>query len=450
MPQEESENRTINQISENQYMIKSESFENQWHKVEQLFYANVWTCNCSTFLKRLPQPDKKNECKHIILTKKYINNFKINNLSKIPKPEICPKCYKSNYKKSGWRTVETGEKRQRYTCYNCQYRFILGENGFRKMKNDPRLIVDAIEMVFYGMTYRNIAKFIRSSRGVKITHTTIINWFKKYTKLINEYVKGIISPFTSEVWGVDEMVLNVKNTKKNGKGFYDWLWSVIDIKHRFIIATEISKKRRIEDAQKILNTAKKTTMTNPHYIITDSLRSYDSAILKVFGFSKVAHMKTLSLTDGFQNRGVERVHNEYRQVISTTRGLGNDKSAQEFFEAYKDYHNFCRPHSGLKDNKTPAESAGIDLKLGENKMMSLIKKSTEPEHTFATALGKRIELVTIHNENDCVRIVAKKFLQKRKWREINDILKLYKFCWLGNGKDSCWIRLKQSDMMEYF
>ena len=401
-------------------------------------------------MKMIANPEKPNECTHIALTRKYLNSFKINDLSKIQKPEICPKCYKSDYKKSGWRTVEKGEKRQRYTCYNCKYRFILGENRFRKMRNDPRIIVEAIEMVFYGMTYRNIAKFIRSNKGVKITHTTIINWFKKYTKLMNEYVKSIISPFTSEVLSVDEMVLNVKNTKKNGKGFYDWLWSAVDIKHRFIIATEISKKRRVEDARKILDTTKKTMMVDPSYIITDSLRSYESAILKVFGFSKVAHIKTLAIRDGFQNRSVERVHNEYRQVTSAKRGLGNDKSAQEFFESYKNYHNFCRPHSGLKDNKTPAESAGIDLKLGDDKIMGLIKKSTEPEHKFAIALGKRRNKVTIENEDDCIRIIAKNYIKKRTWREINDILRLYKFCWLKNGKESCWIRLKQSNMMEYF
>ena len=451
MVPQESKNEIVNQISENDYLVKAGSFENRWYRVERLFHADIWKCNCKIFLKTISHPDQTNGCRHITLTKKYLNSFKIHNLTDIQKPQVCPKCYESDFKKSGWRIVENAPKRQRYTCHNCKYRFILGEDGFRKMKNDPRLIVETLYLVFRGMTYRHVAKFLKETKGLRITHTTVMNWFKKYTNLINEYVKGILPPFASETWSVDEMILNVKNTKKTGKGFYDWLWSAVDIKHRFIIATEISKKRRTEDAAKILATAKKNTMMNPNYIITDSLRSYEPAILKIFGFSKVAHMKTLSLTDGFQNRCVERVHNEYREVISSKRGMGNDESAQEFFESYKTYHNFCRAHSGLKDNQTPAESAGIDLKLGENKIMSLIKKSTEPEHKFAIALGKkRIELVKISDENDCIRIITKKWIKKRTWREINDILRLYRFCWLENGKNSCWIRLKQSDLMEYF
>ena len=40
------------------------------------------------------------------------------------------------------------------------------------------------------------------------------------------------------------------------------------------------------------------------------------------------------------------------------------------------YYNFIGPHIGL-DGKTPAEEAGIDLNLGSNKWLDLLKKSLE-------------------------------------------------------------------------
>ena len=35
--------------------------------------------------------------------------------------------------------------------------------------------------------------------------------------IIKEYVDSILPPFVSGVWSVDEMMLNVKKTKKTGK-----------------------------------------------------------------------------------------------------------------------------------------------------------------------------------------------------------------------------------------
>jgi len=41
------------------------------------------------------------------------------------------------------------------------------------------------------------------------------------------------------------------------------------------------------------------------------------------------------------------------------------------------------------------------------------------------------------------------WIEKRTWREINDILRLSRFCWLKNGKEGCWIRLKQRNLIEF-
>ncbi len=43
---------------------------------------------------------------------------------------------------------------------------------------------------------------------------------------------------------------------------------------------------------------------------------------------------------------------------------------------FKNYYNFIRPHQALK-GKAPAEAAGINLHLGENKWEGLIKRAIE-------------------------------------------------------------------------
>ena len=36
----------------------------------------------------------------------------------------------------------------------------------------------------------------------------------------------------------------------------------------------------------------------------------------------------------------------------------------------------------------------------------------------------------------------RRVMEKKDWREINDIVRVQGFCWLANGKDSCWMKMR--------
>ncbi len=127
------------------------------------------------------------------------------------------------------------------------------------------------------------------------------------------------------------------------------------------------------------------------------------------------------------------------------RGLDNDKSAQAYADADRINYNINRAHMGL-DGKTPAEAAGINLGLGKNKLRDLVNQSAvasklKPEEKFKAALGKRLEKVEVIDENDCIKVKPRAWLGKERWKEINDILRLHRFAWLSNGRDSCWMKM---------
>lgn len=433
-----SERSHIRKITKNHYQVDSQS-QNKSYNVRKLSDVDVWTCECADFMYRLSKKDDKC-CKHIIACKKLQTTLEIETkIEKVERVKICSKCLSTKIIKIGFRTVKGGKKRRRYQCKQCNYKFSLGENGFGKVSSDPRVISESLNLVFSGMSYRNTARHISLSHNTKLSHVSILNWCNKYTQIIKEYVDSLI-PEASLVWSTDEMMINVKDTKKTGKGFYDWMWSIIDPQTKFVIASEVSKRREISDARKIFSSGKEIAKSTPDYVITDALHSYSKAIRKEFDMRKTAHIKTKSLTDGFQNRPIERYHNEVRAVIKAKRGLGNDKSAQKFADGYRIYHNYCRSHEGLPDKITPAQAAGINLNLGDDKIHDLIVRSTEPTN-FATQLGKRIEKINIVNEKDCIKVSPKMWIDKQVWREINDILRLNGFSWLSNGKDSCWMNL---------
>ena len=434
---------SIKKITKNHYTVESQNSDNTYN-VKKLPKSDVWTCECNDFHFRLRKSDDKH-CKHIKSCIFLTNSIETQNkIEKTDRPKICLKCYSTEIIKNGFRKLKDETKRQCYACKTCNYRFILGENGFSNVTSNPKIISESISLVMSGMSYRNVARHIESTEQVKISHVSVNNWIKKYTMLIKEYVDSF-NPDVSDVWSLDEMYLNVKNTKKTGKGFHDWLWSIVDPKTRFLIATKVSKKREIKDARKIISSAKNIVAKRPNYILTDSLHSYQEAIREEFE-NRTAHVKTKSIKDGFVNRPIERVHNEYRENTKTRRGLGNDESAQTFSELLRINHNFVRPHQGL-NGKTPAQEAGIDLKLGTNKYRDLINLSgTKPN--FVNNLGKRIKKVIIVNEGDSIKVSTRGWIAKNIWREINDILSLHKFSWLSNGKDSCWIRINSLPIIQ--
>ena len=430
---------SIKKITANQFKVNSQTDSAKSYLVKKLLNTEIWICECKDFHYRLRTKDDKH-CKHIksciLLQDKINTENKIETIS-VELPKICPKCYSTTMKKCGFRKIKNGVKRQKYQCKQCDRKFILGENGFSKVSSDPKIISECLNLVMSGMSYRAISRHIYSVHQIKISHTSILNWITKYTYIIKEYVDSL-NPELSNVWSLDEMSLNVKRTKRTGKGFQDWLWSIIDPKTRFLIATEVSKKREISDAKKIIFSAKKITSKKPDYILTDCLNSYQKAIRDEFE-NRVAHIKTKSLKEGFVNRPIERYHNEIRENLKARRGLGNDESAQTFSELLKINHNFVKPHQGL-DGKTPAQAANLDLNLGDDKYLDLIKQAGNKPN-FVNNLGKRIRKVTIVNEGDSIKVTPKAWIDKSVWREINDILKLHEFGWLSNGKDSCWMKL---------
>ena len=80
------------------------------------------------------------------------------------------------------------------------------------------------------------------------------------------------------------------------------------------------------------------------------------------------------------------------------------------------------------------------MNLGDDKYLDLIKHASKKPN-FVNNLGKRIEMVTIENEGDSIKITPKGWIDKSIWREINDILRLHEFSWLSSGKDSCWLKM---------
>ena len=253
-------NDMVRQVAGNHYEVVSPGSQLTYN-VRRMQEADVWSCECADFYSALRSGKDKN-CRHVRQIRGMIfDAVAIEQKHASATPGTCPYCDSTFAVKSGTRLRGNGTRRQMYRCKICKRRFTDSQNGFWHMRTDPHIVSDALNLAMSGVSYRKIAEHIRYSTGTRISHVSVGHWIAKYTKMMSDYINSM-KPVLGDAWSLDELVLNVKNTKKTKKGFYDWLWSAIDPKTRFLIATIISKGRHTQDASELLDASRKNAGGN--------------------------------------------------------------------------------------------------------------------------------------------------------------------------------------------
>ena len=353
----------IQKIDSQTYIVKSQAGNGTYTVTKN---KNQWACTCPDHQKT------QTDCKHIHaikLKQTWENSSEILDTYKgLNEKTMCKYCGSDNIEKHGIRHNKNGVK-QRYLCRECNKRFVVND-GFSKMKYDPEIITQALDLYFKGLSLRKVKDHFEQFLNKRIHHTTILNWIQKYTLIIDAYIKNF-KPELSPIWHVDEMMI-----KTGGK--WSWLWHTMDRDTRYIVANMISDSRYIGDAQRFMQITKQQLQENPEVIVTDGLHAYIKAIDREFPTKEehnTQHIRCAEDIHPSNNYMVERLHNTIREREKIMRGMQNKETAKVLMDGFRNYYNVLRPHMGI-DNRTPAEMAGLNLELGRNKVKNLIKQST--------------------------------------------------------------------------
>jgi transposase-like protein len=255
------------------------------------------------------------------------------------KPFSCKFCGSENFIKYGKKNGK-----QNYFCKNCKRKFV-NNLYFKRLKADPKIICVTLDLYFKGMSLRKICDHFEQFYDLKVVHTTVLRWIEKYVEIMTKYVSQF-KPKLGSVWQVDEMMVDI-----DGNWFY--LWNVMDEFTRFHLASVISKERKIKDARKAFQQAKKRSHNDrPRVGI------------------KGKHFKNTK----FDNNLVERLHGTVRDRNKTQRGLKSEETT--FVKGHQLYYNFIKPHETL-NGYTPAHFANIYLSLGNKKWENLLMQSVK-------------------------------------------------------------------------
>src|SRR3989344_1137236 len=281
----------------------------------------------------------------------------------------CVHCEKSNFIKKGFRRTENRGRIQTYRCLDCGKKFTQ-DDGFYRMRNSPEKITSAIDLYFSNLSSRKVRNYFKRHLDHNASHITILDWCRKYVLKVSKYIEQQ-KPQLSGLMYADETEIN---RRKNN----DVFWCSVDWDTRYINATLYSHKdQNMKDAINFMNKIKQSG--NTKYIQTDALRMYPKAFKKAFKIDKrrksyIEHRVNNVSKTKKHNVRIETVFSKIKDRVYDFRSLKALWSAPILLLGLVIQHNFIEQHSTIKTY--PCELAGLNLDLGVNRWLGLIKLAT--------------------------------------------------------------------------
>ena len=276
----------------------------------------------------------------------------------------CPKCKKTHTVKHGYVHRRTGLT-QRYLCKHCGYKFI-NDDGFKQFRTNPKIITAALDLRAKGLSLAEVVDHLGQHHNVKVSRKTVLDWQNKFGEKLHSFTQSL-TPFLGLTYHADEMFARVSGT-------WNYLWSCIDYLTKFIVAHHFSVVRNDIECTKFIGKVKTRTKNPPNEIHTDNSWDYYPAFRKHFPRNRKIHKHFPAWKHSFKNNPIERFFNTVKQRYKTLRTFDNTDSASKFLCFYMVYYNFIRKHMSL-NGITPAQAAKIELNLGKNRFMDLIRKA---------------------------------------------------------------------------
>lgn len=367
----------IKQISENVWSVPSQS-GNGAYEVSKL--GETYACPCADFTYR---NHIVGDCKHCLALGYYLK-IRAQVVSDIeqqveePTPEeitLCPACQSPsviNYGKRGKRVIK-----QIMRCQDCGRQFRKQHDAFARLQSDPRIISLILSMHCRNVSLRGICATLQETYGIRVAPTTILNYLKRYEKLLSDYMTNCLKPKFSGHVNVDELYVKIDGEMK-------YLFAALDPDTRYLLCSVLSQKKDYKGARELFRELARAVghdkKSQPiKSITTDAMSSYKKAFDTYFvNDSKTKTINPPKLIFGaginkpMNNNISERVNNTIRGRERNYRGLKTDETPM--LPLFVAYYNLIREHQAI--GKTPGEAAGMK-KLGKDKWLDLIRKADE-------------------------------------------------------------------------
>ncbi len=282
----------------------------------------------------------------------------------------CPYCKSEHTVKRGLSPTQNRGKQQRYLCKSCKRTFIQ-DLGFWKMKNSESKITSAIDLYFSNLSSRKVRNHFRRHLEHNSSHETVLKWCRKYVLKVQNYVDKQEPKLSGKIYADETDIPRGRNTKRKGG---DKFWCAVDWDTRYISSIHYSLNVNTEEAKTFLR--KLGEKTYPYFVQTDSAPFYVKAMKKIFDTNKHFPFRTQHKVNNYQktkrhNVRIETVFSKIKDRVDDFRGLKALWSAPILLAGIVLQHNFIEAHTTT--GKVPSELAGLNLDVGVNRWLGLIR-----------------------------------------------------------------------------
>jgi transposase-like protein len=204
----------------------------------------------------------------------------------------------------------------------------------------------------------------------KISHVSILDWVRRYTLKVHKFIEKQGYNLGQSFYA-DETMIDCEGRK-------DRFWCCLDWDTRLITGVHYSLAGNPNEAKEFLKKA--ISKGRPNYIQTDAGPFYPKAFTKIFYSNKFGGLTVEHRIQNYQktrihNYRIETVFMKIKDRVLDFRGLKALWSAPILLNAIVIQHNFIETHTTI--NEIPCETAGVNLRLGENRWLDLIRLSSK-------------------------------------------------------------------------
>src|ERR1700691_6523032 len=200
---------------------------------------------------------------------------------------------------------------------------------YRRHRFPPEVISYAVWLYFrFPLSLRMVEEML-AARGICVTYETVRQWGKKFGKAFSVRIRQR-APARGDKWHLDEVVVTIA-------GEQHWLWRAVD-QNGFVLDVLVQRRRDATAARRLMRRLLQFAATPPRVMITDKLRSYGAARVKM-GL-QIEHRQHKGLNNRAENshqptRRRERIMNRFKSARQAQRFLTvHDQVANLFHVPY--------------------------------------------------------------------------------------------------------------------
>src|SRR3984885_267457 len=194
---------------------------------------------------------------------------------------------------------------------------------YRRHRFPPEVISHAVWLYFrFPLSLRMVEEML-VERGICVTYETVRQWGKKFGRSFADQIRRR-APARGDKWHLDEVVVTIA-------GEQHWLWRAVD-QNGFVLDVLVQRRRDATAARRLLRRLLRFAATPPRVMITDKLRSYGAARVKM-GL-QIEHRQHKGL-----NNRAENSHQPTRRRERIMKRFKSARQAQRFLTVHDQVAN---------------------------------------------------------------------------------------------------------------